>query len=174
MKLRSLLVLAILSLSLTVTSCASKKTQNDSENMSTDLDNGVNSGLNNGLNALELNGDSDTNRAGALKTVYFDYSSSQIAGSTRQTLDENAEFLKSNPNVTVQVEGHCDERGSVQFNLALGEKRAQSVRDYLVTQGVASGRITIISLGKEKPVAFGHEEDAWSQNRRGNFVVTAK
>lgn len=173
MKLKSLIVLAVLSLSLSLTSCASKKNQNDIDSM-TGIDNGVNSGLNNGLNNLEINGDSDTNRAGTLKTVYFDYSSSQIAGSTRATLDENAEFLKSNPTVTVQVEGHCDERGSVQFNLALGEKRAQSVRDYLVTQGIASGRITIISLGKEKPVAFGHEEDAWSQNRRGNFVVTAK
>ena len=90
---------------------------------------------------------------------------------TEQT---TAEFLKTNASVKVQVEGHCDERGSVQFNLALGEKRAKSVRDYLVAQGVASGRVTIISLGKEKPVSFGHDEESWSKNRRGNFVVTGK
>ena len=172
MKLRSLLVLTILAATLTLTSCASNKKKStdglDNTNVdTTTLDNS------NGM-ALELNGDSDSNRAGALKTVYFDYSSAAITGSTRDTLNGNAEYLKTNAGVKVQVEGHCDERGSVQFNLALGEKRAKSVRDYLVSQGISSSRISIISLGKEKPVSFGHDEESWSKNRRGNFVVTGK
>ena len=173
MKLKSVLILTILAATLTLSSCASNKKKTDGvDNTNVDttsLDNGNNTGM-----ALELNGDSDSNRAGALKTVYFDYSSAAITGSTRDTLNTNAEYLKTNASVRVQVEGHCDERGSVQFNLALGEKRAKSVRDYLVSQGVAANRIAVISLGKEKPVSFGHDEESWSKNRRGNFVVTEK
>ena len=173
MKLKSVLILTILAATLTLTSCASNKKKTDGVDNanvdSTSMDNGNNSGM-----ALDINGDSDSNRAGALKTVYFDYSSAAITGSTRDTLNGNAEYLKTNAAVKVQVEGHCDERGSVQFNLALGEKRAKSVRDYLVSQGIASSRISVISLGKEKPVSFGHDEESWSKNRRGNFVVTEK
>lgn len=172
MKMRSLLSILFIALSLSLTSCASKKKTTDTDPLAVDSTDGAGLSLNAG--DLQLNGDSDTNRAGALKTVYFDYSSANITGMTKETLDSNAQFLKTNTAVRVQVEGHCDERGSVQFNLALGEKRAQSVRDYLVAQGVESGRITIISLGKEKPMAFGHDEEAWSQNRRANFVVTGK
>lgn len=174
MKLKSVLILTILAATLTLTSCASNKKKTDGMDNtnvdSTSLDNANNAG---GV-SLELNGDSDSNRAGALKTVYFDYSSAAITGSTRDTLNGNAEYLKANASVKVQVEGHCDERGSVQFNLALGEKRAKSVRDYLVSQGIASNRIAVISLGKEKPVSFGHDEESWSKNRRGNFMVTEK
>jgi peptidoglycan-associated lipoprotein len=173
MKLRSVLILTILACTLTLTSCASNKKKTDGgDNMNADsaLDNGNNAG---GV-SLELNGDSDSNRAGSLQTVYFDYSSATITGSARDILNTNAEFLKKNAAVKVQVEGHCDERGSVQFNLALGEKRAKSVRDYLASQGVASNRISVISLGKEKPVSFGHDEESWSKNRRGNFMVTEK
>ena len=72
------------------------------------------------------------------------------------------------------IEGHCDERGGVQYNLALGEKRAMAVKQYLVSMGVNSSRVSTISFGKERPVSFGHEEASWSKNRRANFVVTAK
>lgn len=175
MKLRSVLILTILASTLTLTSCASKKTKSTEgvdglgADQTTLSDNGNNSGM-----ALDLNGDSDSNKAGALKTVYFGYNSSAIEGETKSALDANAEFLKKNAAVKIQAEGHCDERGSVQFNLALGEKRAKSVRDYLVGQGVAGNRITVISLGKEKPVSFGHDEESWSKNRRANFLVTEK
>lgn len=174
MKLRSVLVLTLLAASLTLTSCASKKTKPTDGVDGTGADTQLENTNNTGGVSLELNGDSDSNRAGALKTVYFAYSSSAIEGDTRDTLNSNAEFLKTNAAVKVQVEGHCDERGSVQFNLALGERRAKSVRDYLVAQGVASSRISVISLGKEKPVSFGHDEESWSKNRRGNFLVTEK
>ena len=174
MKLKSVLILSVLAMSLTLTSCASKKKKETDIVDNTSVETPINeNGTNNGM-GFDLNGDSDSNRAGALKTVYFGYSSAAIEGDTRDTLNANAEFLKKNTAVKIQVEGHCDERGSVQFNLALGEKRAKSVKDYLVAQGVAAGRITVISLGKEKPVSFGHDEESWSKNRRGNFVVTEK
>ena len=128
---------------------------------------------NNGMN-LELNGDSDSGKAGTLSTVYFDFNSSTLSSSTRDALESNANFLKENTSVEVQIEGHADERGGVQYNLALGEKRAQAVKQYLVSMGVSSSRVTTISFGKERPIAFGHDESAWSQNRRANFVVTAK
>jgi peptidoglycan-associated lipoprotein len=173
MKLKSLFIITLIATSLSITSCASnKKKAASSEDTSVDTgitDNGANKGV-----SLELNGDSDTNRAGALKTVYFDFNSSSIAGSTQETLNGNVDFLKANPAVKVQVEGHADERGSVQFNLALGEKRAKGVREYLISQGVAGNRVTTISIGKEKPVSFGHDEESWSKNRRANFVVTEK
>jgi len=128
----------------------------------------------NGGSSLDLNGDSDSSKAGGLMTVYFDFNSSSLGGDTLEQLKTNAEFLKSNSTVTVQIEGHADERGGVQYNLALGEKRAKAVKDYLASNGVKSSRMTTISYGKERPVAFGHEEDSWSKNRRANFVITAK
>ncbi|HAZ14387.1 MAG: peptidoglycan-associated lipoprotein [Bdellovibrionales bacterium GWA2_49_15] len=123
---------------------------------------------------LELNADSDSGKAGALQTVYFDYNSAALRGDAKTALKENADFLKANASVEVQIEGHCDERGSVQYNIALGENRAKSVKSYLTALGVAAKRLSTISFGKERPVAFGHDESAWGKNRRGNFVVTAK
>lgn len=147
--------------------CASKKPSNSQDGAAGA--NGANAGL-----TLELNGDSDSNSAGGLQTVYFDFNSSALTSSTKTAMKANAEFLKAAPSVDVQVEGHCDERGGRQYNLALGERRAKAVRDYLVALGVESKRITTISYGNERPVAEGHDESAWSKNRRANFVVTAK
>lgn len=126
-----------------------------------------------GMN-LEINGDSDAGKAGPLQTVYFGFNSASLNSGTRAALQANAEFLKKNGSVEVQIEGHCDERGGVQYNLALGEKRSKAVKQYLVSMGVNSSRISTISFGKERPVSFGHDESAWSKNRRANFVVTAK
>lgn len=173
MKFKSAVLFCVLATALTLTSCANlKKKSGDGASDSTEsgkMDNGKNGGM-----SLELNGDSDSNKAGALKTVYFDFNSAGLSAETKDALNNNAQFLKTNPNVKVQVEGHADERGGVQFNLALGEKRAKGVREYLVGQGIAGARISTISLGKEKPVAFGHDEESWSKNRRANFVVTGK
>lgn len=167
----TLLIVATLG---SMTACSSQKKKTGSEGVGTDsvsADSTSNPGTG---SSVELNGDSDSKKAGGLVTVYFDYNSASLRNDTAEALQENVRFLKANPTVKVQVEGHCDERGSVQFNLALGEKRAKSVREYLIANGIENGRITTISLGKERPVAFGHEEGAWSQNRRGNFVITAK
>lgn len=160
----------LLTAALSLTGCSSTQKKADGAGSSQSSDMGA---VNDGL-SLELNADSDSGKAGALRTVYFDFNSATLRSDTREALEANASFLKSNPAVEVQVEGHCDERGGVQFNLALGEKRASAIKDYLVAMGVEGKRITTISFGKMRPVAFGHAEDAWSQNRRGNFVVTAK
>lgn len=157
---------AFVAAALVAVGCASKKPTNNPDGLTAD-------GANNGL-SLELKGDSDSGTAGGLSSVYFGFDSSNLGSDAQSTLKANAEFLKSNASVDIQVEGHCDERGGIQYNLALGERRAKAVRDYLVALGVESKRISIISYGKEKPVAFGHEEDAWNKNRRANFVVTAK
>ena len=124
--------------------------------------------------SIELNGDSDSARAGELQTVYFDYDSADLNSSVISTLEANAQFLKDNPAIEIQIEGHADERGGIQYNLALGEKRARSVKQYLEALGVESGRMSTMSYGKERPKAFGHDEAAWSQNRRANFVIMNK
>lgn len=160
--------LALVAAALVAVGCASKKPNNSPDSLAA----GSN-GSNNGL-SLELKGDSDSGTAGGLQTVYFGFDSSSLDGSAKDAVKNNADFLKSNASVEVQVEGHCDERGGIQYNLALGERRAKAVKDYLVALGVAAKRITVISYGKEKPVAFGHDESGWGKNRRANFVVTAK
>lgn len=129
---------------------------------------------NNGDISFDVNGDSDSGSAGGLRTVYFGFNSSNISGDTRAALEAAAEFLKENDSTQIQVEGHCDERGGVEYNLALGERRAKAVKRYLSTLGVSNSRISTVSYGKERPVAFGHDEDSWSKNRRANFVIVAK
>lgn len=165
----SVIVLAT-TLSLSLVSCSSSKKKGSADGATQAV---VDDALNSGLN-LELNGDSDSMRAGALNTVFFAYDSSALNSSTRATLEANIAFLKENTDVEVQVEGHCDERGGIQYNLALGERRAKAVKDFMVASGVESRRITTVSYGKERPLEFGHDESAWSKNRRANFVVTAK
>lgn len=159
----------IIALAIGLTSCGSsskKSTSSSSDDSSMGTDMGSE-----GLN-FELNGDSDSGKAGSLRTVYFDFNSANLGSETRSALDANAEALKSNSNVKVQIEGHCDERGGVQYNLALGEQRAKAVRQYLISAGVSSSQMSTISFGKERPVSFGHDEMSWSKNRRANFVVT--
>ena len=148
--------------------CASKKPKNAQDDAAMNGD-GSNSGL-----TLELNGSSDSGTAGGLKTVYFAYDSASFDSETRSVLQNNADFLKSNDNVDVQIEGHADERGSKQYNLALGERRAKAVKEQLVVLGVPAKRITTISYGSEQPAQEGSSESSWSKNRRANFVITAK
>ena len=111
------------------------------------------------------------NRSGVLKTVYFSYDSSDLSESAKQTLQRNAEWLKAHADTKVVVQGHCDERGTIEYNVALGERRAASVRDYLSTLGVGRPRIRIVTYGEERPVDPGHSEGAWTKNRRGEFVL---
>ncbi len=106
-----------------------------------------------------------------LRTVYFAYDSDALGAQAQATLDGNARWLVSNPNVEVQVEGHCDERGSPEYNMSLGERRAANVRKYLMARGVAGNRLIVISYGEERPVALGHDEASWAQNRRVQFMV---
>ena len=106
-----------------------------------------------------------------LGTVYFAYDSYDLSPTSLATLRENAEVLKAYRDHGVVVHGHCDERGTIDYNLARGEKRASSVRDYLASLGVEASRIRIVTYGEERPVDPGHTEAAWSKNRRAAFVV---
>ncbi|HKX04416.1 MAG TPA: peptidoglycan-associated lipoprotein Pal [Methylomirabilota bacterium] len=108
-----------------------------------------------------------------LKDVFFDFDKYDIRQSDAKTLDTNAAWLKSNDNL-VLIEGHCDERGTNEYNLALGERRAKATMNYLVSQGVQASRITIISYGKERPTCTEHTESCWAQNRRAHFLVKAR
>lgn len=113
----------------------------------------------------------ELNASGVLKTVYFDYDSSDLLPDARTTLQGNADWLKRNASRRVEIGGHCDERGSIEYNLALGDRRANMVREYLVNLGVDGGRLEAVSYGEEKPVDRGHGEDAWAKNRRAEFRV---
>jgi peptidoglycan-associated lipoprotein len=109
-----------------------------------------------------------------LRDVYFDFDKYDIRPPDAKTLDANASWLKSNPNHLVLIEGHCDERGTNEYNLALGERRAKSTMNYLVSQGVQASRITIISYGEERPVCTQKNEECWAKNRRAHFLVKAR
>jgi peptidoglycan-associated lipoprotein len=106
-----------------------------------------------------------------LRDVYFDFDKYDIRPPDAKTLDGNAGWLKSNPNHLVLIEGHCDERGTNEYNLALGERRAKSTMNYLVSQGVQASRITIISYGEERPACTQKNEECWAKNRRAQFLV---
>lgn len=107
-----------------------------------------------------------------LKDVNFDFDKSDIRPDARDILKANAEWIKANPKSKVQIEGHCDERGTNEYNLALGERRANAVKKYLSSLGVEADRLYTISYGEELPIDPGHSEDAWAKNRRAHFLVT--
>lgn len=103
--------------------------------------------------------------------IFFDYDKSDLQPESQDTLQKLASWMTGRPGVTITLEGHCDERGTREYNLALGERRANTARDYLVALGVSGGRLLTISYGKERPAVLGSSEGAWAQNRRGVFVV---
>ena len=104
--------------------------------------------------------------------VFYGFDKSNLDATARATLEKQAAWLKNFGNVSITIEGHCDERGTREYNLALGERRANSAKDFLVALGISPNRIKTISYGKEKPVALGHDEASWSQNRRGVTTVS--
>jgi peptidoglycan-associated lipoprotein len=116
----------------------------------------------------------DLNAEKPLGDVYFDLDESAIRDDAKAPLQRNADWMKRWTSTQVTVEGHADERGSAEYNLALGSRRADSVKQYLVSLGVQAGRITVVSKGKEQPVCTEHNEGCWQQNRRAHFVITAK
>lgn len=111
--------------------------------------------------------------AANVKDAYFDYDKADIRADARDALARTAEFLRGYPQVKVVVEGHCDERGSTEYNLALGDRRAQAVRQFLISLGISADRMETVSLGKEKPFCMQSNEECWQQNRRGHFVLGA-
>jgi len=111
---------------------------------------------------------------GPLKDVFFDFDKAILSNEAKKSLDDNTKWLKANPAVRIVVQGHCDERGTTEYNLALGEHRAKAVRDYLVAGGIDTKRISTISYGEERPFALGHDESAWKWNRRSHLSVAAR
>ena len=99
--------------------------------------------------------------------IFFNFNAYALRADAQKTLQAQAKWLKEQPSLSVTIEGHCDERGTREYNLALGERRANAVKSYLVALGVSANRITTISYGEERPAALGHKESAWTQNRRG-------
>ena len=114
------------------------------------------------------------NRAGYLKDAFFDYDKSDLRDDARAALSSDAEWLKRYRTVQFLIEGHCDERGTSEYNLSLGDRRANAAKEYLVSLGVDASRIKTVSYGKERPFCNQSTEDCWQQNRRGHFLVTAK
>ncbi len=108
-----------------------------------------------------------------LSTIYFDYNSFELTSDGKSLLQHNADYMKQNPNLRALIEGHCDERGTEEYNQALGERRAQSAREYLINQGISSARIDIISYGELRPAVEGSGEAAWSRNRRAEFKIAS-
>ena len=106
-----------------------------------------------------------------VQDAYFDFNKSDIRPDAREALTRTGDFLKKYPQVKVTIEGHCDERGSTEYNIALGDRRAQSARQFLISLGVSADRMTTVSYGKERPFCTDHNEDCWQKNRRGHFIM---
>ena len=106
--------------------------------------------------------------------MFFEYDKSDLSDQTRTTLQKDADWLKKWESTRITVEGHCDSRGTSEYNLALGDRRAAAVRDFLSSLGVPAARVNVVSMGKEQPFCTDENEACWSQNRRGHFVITAK
>ncbi len=168
----SVLTVLFLCLTVALTSCSKKDVVSDEPIMSGGVDSGGDAGY-------AAGGSSESIAAGgggssALQAIFFDYDAYNIRGDARSALEANADWLRQNPSSTIQIEGHCDERGTIEYNLALGEKRAAAVRKYLQRLGIDASRISTISYGEERPASSGTGESAWSANRRAEFVVLSQ
>ena len=164
-----LVAVALLCLAVGVGGCSSKKktTSTEGANGSTVGQGGLND------SSLEAYQKGEINSVGGpLHDIHFGYNDYTVQPQDSSILRENARWLQSNPGRSVQIEGHCDERGSEEYNIALGAKRAQSAKDYLITLGVSPGRLSTISYGKELPLCMGHDESCWQMNRRDHFSVS--
>jgi len=116
----------------------------------------------------------DLNRDSPLRPLFFELDSSDVSTDGQQVLQANAAVLKKYPGMQITIEGHCDERGTAEYNLALGERRALSAKNYLVSLGIPADKVKTVSYGKEFPFDAGHDDAAWANNRRAHFVITAK
>ena len=116
----------------------------------------------------------DLNRDSPLRPLFFELDSSDVSSDGQQVLQANAAVLKKYPTMQITIEGHCDERGTAEYNLALGERRALAAKNYLVSLGIPADKVKTVSYGKEFPFDAGHDDAAWKNNRRAHFVITAK
>lgn len=118
---------------------------------------------------MDFAGGSDSGKIAGLQTVNFEFDKSSLSANAKKKIKSNADWMKANANTKVQIEGHCDARGSIEYNVALGERRANAVKSYMVSLGIPADRLSTISYGKEKPLDSGDSESAWAKNRRANF-----
>ncbi|NTV66636.1 MAG: peptidoglycan-associated lipoprotein Pal [Chlorobaculum sp.] len=132
---------------------------------------GTSSGQGAGAAVETQNVDQKLSTGTIIGDIFFDFDSSALSDEAQEQLKQNAAWMQSHPFPAVTVEGHCDERGTDEYNIALGERRAEAARNYLVTLGVKSNRLTAVSFGEEKPFDPGHNEEAWAKNRRDHFVT---
>lgn len=151
-----------------VVGCSSKKKVEEEQNLAAN-DTSVN---NQPMNFDPAGSDSGT--ISGLMSINFEYDRATLSKEAKAILKGNAGWISQNEKVNVQIEGHCDSRGSIEYNLSLGERRAKAVKDYLVSLGVNGSRLTIISYGEEKPLVNSESEEAWGKNRRANFVPLAQ
>ena len=105
------------------------------------------------------------------KNIHFEFDSSELTATAQEILKAKAEWMENNPSADVLIEGHCDERGTTEYNLALGERRAKAARDFLINMGISASRMDTVSFGEEKPLDPAHNPEAWAKNRRANFVI---
>jgi len=123
------------------------------------------------VTSTDIDGLAAAIKDGRVKDIFFDYDKAELSPQSRAALEQNARWFRQFPGATVVLEGHCDERGTEEYNLALGDRRAQATKEYLVQLGVSAEQLETISLGEEQPFAPGHDEASYSQNRRAHFVV---
>lgn len=166
--MKGLKTYVLLSVAALVLGACSKKTKNETDNLAA-MNNQADSSAESSAMSFDPQG-SDSGKIAGLITVNFEYDKASLSSEARKKLKANAEWMTANPKVKIQIEGHCDSRGSIEYNLALGERRANAVRQYLETLGVGGDRLSTISFGEEKPYSMDESEKAWSMNRRANFV----
>lgn len=161
------LVFAVAALAV-VAGCKGKQTQSNVE--STPLAPGMDSSAVSSEPMKFSAEGSDSGTIAGLSSINFDYDKSGLNNDARKKIQGNADWMKKNPSVKVQIEGHCDARGSIEYNIALGERRANAVKNYMTSLGVSADRLSTISYGKEKPLVQGDTDSAYAKNRRANFV----
>lgn len=164
-KMLYLATLMVLVLGLSLTGCSKKATDSAQQGAGAD---GAGS-----AESLETadSGIMEGRTSGPMVPVYFEFDSSSITGEQVQRIQTDADFIKKNRDLKIRIEGNCDPRGTQEYNLALGERRAQAAKTYLVKLGVGAEQLTTVSFGEEKLLLFGHDEISWAQNRRDDFVI---
>ncbi len=152
-----------------VVGCKSKQTKTDEQSADVGGANAANAAIDSTPLSFDAAG-SDSGKIAGLSTVHFGYDKANLDSDAKKTIAANADWIKSHAGAKVQIEGHCDQRGTIEYNVALGERRANAVKAYLVSLGIKADRLSTISYGKEKPVDNGDSAAAMSKNRRANFV----